>query len=103
MSSGARREAGPQLRDHRGIGVRLQLEADDGLEAPLLQLELDHVPLAEAVVGELDLGVAADAELARVLDDHAREELLGVCGDHLVQADERALGGTDPVRTRSHW
>ena len=49
MSSRREREPRPQLGDHRRIGVRLHLEADDRLEAPLLQLALDKRPLAQAV------------------------------------------------------
>ena len=38
MSSARQREPLAELGDHRRIGVRLQLEADDRLEAPLPQL-----------------------------------------------------------------
>ncbi len=94
-----------ELGDHVLVGVRLHLEADHGLEAPLLDLALDQRALADALlVVELDLRVAADPEQARRLDRHPGEELLGVRGDHLGEADEdalrRARAGANPQPLR---
>ena len=59
----------------------------------MLYFSLDQCALAfavDVVVVQLDLRIAADAEEARALDHHAREQPFGVCGDHLVEADEHA-------------
>ena len=95
------REPLAQLGNHRRIGVRLDLEPDDRLEAPLEHLALDERALADAVVlfVDFDLGVAADPEEARSRDRHSREELVRIRRDHLVEADEDALGRGD---SRAH-
>ena len=70
-----------------------ELDAHDLAEAPATQLVLDRLQQVGGVVGDLQVGVAGDAEGVVVDDLHAGEERVEVVGDHLLERHERdALG-----------
>ena len=67
----------------------VDLEAHDLAEAPAAQLGLDGAQQVVGLVGDLEVGVARDAEEAVVDDLHAREERVEVGRDDLLERDER--------------
>ena len=79
---------------HLGRHSGVHLEADRSTEAPAPQLELHR---GEQIVGllffEREVGVAGHAERELVLDDHAGEELIEMCGDHLLERNESLTVG----------
>ena len=79
--------------------VGAELDPHDLAEAPATQLVLDRLQQVGGVVGDLQVGVAGDAEGAVVHDLHAGEEHVEVVGDHLLERHERdslgALTGLD--------
>ncbi len=94
----------PQLEGEHPAMRRLHpfayFEADDGSEAPVAQLRLDH---REQVVGfllvALGVGVAGDAEELARLDRHVGEEQVEVVRDHVLQGHEmQARAGANKAR-----
>ena len=61
----------------------------DLAEAAAAQLGLDGLEQVVGLVGDLEVGVARDAEHAAVDDLHAREQRVEVGGDDLLERDER--------------
>ena len=72
------------------VHARADLDAHDLAEAPPAQLVLDGLQQVVGLVGDLEVGVARDAEDVVVEDLHAREQLVEVRGDDLLERDERA-------------
>ena len=66
----------------------LDLDAHDLAEAPAPQLVLDRLEQVVGLVGDREVGVAGDAEDRGVDDLHAREELVEVLGDQLLERHE---------------
>ena len=66
-----------------------ELDAHDLAEAAAAQLVLDRLQQVGGVVGDLQVGVAGDAEEVVVDDLHPGEQRAQVVGDHLLQRDER--------------
>ena len=58
-------------------------------EAPPAQLGLDRLQEVVGLVGDLEVGVARDAEEAVADDLHPRKERFEVRGDDLLERDER--------------
>ena len=88
-------ELGAQVRAHLAV----DLEAHDLAEAPPAQLGLDGPQQVVGLVGDVEVGVARDAEEAVVDDLHAGEERVEVGGDELLERDEgRALARRDEAR-----
>ena len=70
------------------------LDAHDLAEAPAAQLVLDRLQQVGGVVGDLEVGVARDAEDVVVDDLHAREQRVEVVGDHVLERhQQRRLAG----------
>jgi hypothetical protein len=69
-----------QLRAH----PRADLDAHDLAEAAAAQLVLDGLEQVVGLVGDLEVGVAGDAEGRPVDDLHPREERVEVLGDQLL-------------------
>ena len=76
--------------------VGVDLEAHGPAEPAAAQLDLDR---GEQVVGLLllegEVGVAGDPEREVLLDDHPREQLVEVGGDHLLEGHEPLAVGHD--------
>ena len=90
-----------QLLAHRLPHVGGDLDAHDLAEAPPAQLVLDGLQQVVGLVGDGVVGVAGDAE-HRVVDDlHAREELVEVGRDQLLERDEGAPV-VEPHEAREH-
>ena len=69
--------------------VRADLDAHDLAEAPAAQLVLDGLQQVGGVVGDLEVGVAGDAEDVVVGDLHAREQRVEVVRDHVLERHEQ--------------
>ena len=69
--------------------MAVDLEAHDLAEAPPAQLGLDRAQQVVGLVGDVEVGVARDAEEAVVDDLHAGEERVEVGRDELLERDER--------------
>ncbi len=70
-----------------------ELDAHDLAEAPAAQLVLDGLQQVGGVVGDLEIGVAGDAEDVVVDDLHPREEHVEVVGDDVLEWHERRARG----------
>ena len=66
------------------------LDAHDLAEAAAAQLVLDRAQQVVRLVGDGEVGVARDPEDVVVDDLHAREELVQVLGDEVLERHERA-------------
>ena len=66
------------------------LEPDDVAEAAAAQLQLDRLEQVVGLVGDLEVGVARDAEDGALDDLHLREEPVEEVRDHGLERDERA-------------
>ena len=66
----------------------VDLEPDGLAEAPAAQLGLDRLQEVVGLVGDLEVGVARDAEEAVADDLHAREQRPEVGGDDVLERDE---------------
>ena len=82
------RQRRAQLLGHACAG----LHADDLPEAPAAQLVLDRLEQVGGVVGDLEVGVAGDAEDVAVGDLHAREQRVQVVGDHVLERHQQRPG-----------
>ena len=83
-----------QLVAQRRRAVGAELDAHDLPEAAAAQLVLDRLQQVGGIVGDLQVGVAGDAEEVVVDDLHPREKRAQVVGDHFLQRHERdALRG----------
>ena len=82
-----------ELLAHLAAHPRLDLDAHDLAEAPAPELVLDRLQEVVGLVGDGEVGVAGDAEDRGVDDLHAREELVEVLGDQLLERHERAPVG----------
>ena len=69
--------------------LHVDLQADRLAEAPPAQLGLDGLQEVVGLVGDLEVGVARDAEEAVADDLHPRKERLEVGRDDLLERDER--------------
>ena len=69
--------------------LAVDLEAHDLAEAPPAQLGLDRAQQVVGLVGDVEVGVARDAEEAVVDDLHPGEERVQVGRDELLERDER--------------
>jgi hypothetical protein len=88
-----------ELLAHLPAHARLDLDAHDLAEAPAAQLVLDRLQQVVGLVGDREVGVAGDAEDRAVDDLHAREELVEVLLDQLLERHERApVGERDEAR-----
>ncbi len=65
------------------------LHPHDLAEAPAAQLVLDRLEQVGGVVGDLEVGVAGDAEDVVVGDLHAREEGIQVVGDDVLERHQQ--------------
>ncbi len=75
----------------RGLHGRPDLEAHDLAEAAPAQLVLDRLEQVIGLVGDLEIGVARDAEQVVAEDLHPGEQRIEVAGDDVLERDERVL------------
>ena len=87
-----------QALAHSRLDVTRDLEPDDLAEAPAAQLVLDRGEQVVGLVGDVEVGVARDAEEAVGDDLHAGKQRVQVLGDDVLERDERALADLDKAR-----
>ena len=86
------------MRAERRVHAGADLEPHDLAEAPAAQLVLDRLEQVVGLVGDLEVGVAGDAEQVVADDLDAREQRVEVLGDDVLERDERVLGDLDEPR-----
>ena len=74
------------------IHPRADFEAHDFAKAPAPQLILDRLQQVIGLIGYLEVRVPGDAEQVVADDLHPGEQLVEVCGDHILERDEHVLG-----------
>ena len=82
----------------RRVHACANLEPHDLAEAPPAQLGLDRLQQIVGLVGDLEVGVAGDAEQVVADDVHAREQRVEMLGDHVLERDERVRSKLDEPR-----
>ncbi len=83
-------QGGDDLLAHRRAHAGADLDAHDLAEAAPAQLVLDRPHQVVRLVGDGEVRVAGDAEDGVVDDLHAREQVVEVLGDQVLERDERA-------------
>ena len=87
---------------HALVRADADLQPDRLAEAPAAQLRLDGLQEVVGLVGDLEVGVAGDAEDRVTVDLHPGEERIEVRRDDLLQRDERVRLGVERDEARQH-